>query len=293
MDKRNYDEPSDCEFGRCECSEDDKCGCTYPNNVCDCTADNHCGCFDGEECECSDVDNLVCDTIDCNFIRCAAIHSEHGSHDFDHCDCEEDCHCCSVLVREPAPDFISSAIMPDNSIEDNFHMDEYLKDSYGLLFFYPADFTFVCPSEILAHNNRIEEFQKRNVKIIGVSVDSKYSHLAWKKIPVAEGGIGKIAFPLVSDLRKEISHEYGVLNDDGVALRASFLIDKDGIVRHQIVNDLFLGRDVDETLRVIDALQFFEQHGEVCPAGWHKGDDGMIATPDGVASYLKKNSKKL
>ena len=165
--------------------------------------------------------------------------------------------------------------------------------SYGLLIFYPADFTFVCPSELIAFNRRLEEFTKRNVKLVGISVDSPYAHLTWKKMPINEGGVGKLDFPLVSDLNKDISYEYGVLSEDGVALRASFLIDKNGVVRHQIINDLPLGRDVDETLRIIDALQFYEQNGDVCPANWHKGDEAINPTPQGIADYLNKNLEKL
>lgn len=270
---------------KCDCSEDDKCGCSYPNNM---PHDFGCTCSEDDEdentlnCDCFENGEYAVNTLLCNRL---IVHEQDDDEDG----------CCgnSVLVREYAPDFIAPAVMPDNAVDDEFHLSEYIRGAYGLLFFYPADFTFICPSEIIAHNNRLAEFNKRGVKVIGVSVDSKHSHLAWKKMPVDAGGIGDIKFPLISDITKEISHDYGVLDEDGAALRASFLIDKTGIIRHQIVNDLSIGRDVDETLRVIDALQFIEGHGEVCPAGWHQGDKGMRPTPQGVADFLKENSIKL
>lgn len=199
----------------------------------------------------------------------------------------------SPIVGNPSPLFTAPAVMPDNSIDNKFNLKSYAQGSYALIFFYPADFTFVCPTEIIAYNNKIKEFEKRNVKIIGISVDSVHSHLAWKNTPIDKGGIGSLEFPLVSDINKNISQSFRVSNSDGVALRASFLIDKNGIIRHLTVNDLSIGRSVDETLRIIDALQFTEKHGEVCPANWHKGEEAMPATTDGVAQYLKKNSKKL
>lgn len=197
------------------------------------------------------------------------------------------------MVSSQAPGFIASAVLEDNTIIDNFDLKSYLKNSYGLIFFYPADFTFVCPTELIAHNNRVAEFEKRNVKIVGISVDSKHAHLAWKNTPVEKGGVGNLQFPLVSDINKNISRTYRVLNYEGVALRASFLIDKEGIIRHTTINDLPIGRNVDETLRVIDALQFTENKGEVCPANWQKGEEGVKATTEGVAKYLSKNSKKI
>ncbi|OCC14626.1 Alkyl hydroperoxide reductase subunit C-like protein [Dissulfuribacter thermophilus] len=194
------------------------------------------------------------------------------------------------LVTNPAPDFTATAVMPDNSFKEDFTLSSY-KGKYVCLFFYPLDFTFVCPSEILAFNKRLQEFKDRNCEVIGVSVDSHYTHLAWKKTPVEQGGIGDIQYPLVSDLSKKISLAYGVLlGDVGVSLRGLFLIDKEGIVRHQLVNDLPLGRSVDEALRILDALQFFEQHGEVCPANWRPGEEAMKPTPEGVAEYLKKHA---
>ncbi len=199
----------------------------------------------------------------------------------------------SVLVGKPAPDFTAKAIMPDNSIEENFNLKKYIKGKIGIVFFYPLDFTFVCPSEIIAFNNRVKEFKARKAEVIGVSVDSHFTHLAWKNTPVNDGGIGKIAFPLVADLTKSIARDYDVLVGDAVAFRGTFMIDTKGIVRHQIVNDLPLGRNVDEAIRMVDALNFHEEHGEVCPAGWNRGDEGMKASPEGVAKYLKKNATRL
>ena len=164
------------------------------------------------------------------------------------------------------------------------------RDKYVLLFFYPLDFTFVCPSEIIAFDKKIDAFKEKNCEVIGVSVDSHFSHWAWKNTPVNKGGIGNVRFPLVADITKEISRSYGVLLNDSVALRGLFLIDKEGIVRHALVNDLPLGRSVDEALRVLDALQFTEKHGEVCPANWHAGEEGMTPSADGVASYLAKHA---
>jgi len=199
----------------------------------------------------------------------------------------------SVLVGKPAPDFTAKAIMGDNSIEENFNLKKYIKGKLGVLFFYPLDFTFVCPSEILAFNSRVKEFKSRKAEVIGVSVDSHFTHLAYKNTAVNDGGIGKISFPLVSDLTKSIARDYDVLVGDAVAFRGTFLIDTKGIVRHQIVNDLPLGRNVDEAIRMVDALNFHEEHGEVCPAGWNRGDEGMKASPEGVAKYLKKNASRL
>lgn len=200
----------------------------------------------------------------------------------------------TVLVGKTAPDFTAPAVMGDNTIADKFNLKDYLKGSYGLVFFYPLDFTFVCPSEILAHAHRERAFAERNTKIVGVSVDSHFSHLAWKNTPINQGGLGgEIGFPLVADLTKSITRSYGVLVNESVALRGTFLIDRDFKVRHQVVNDLPLGRNVDEALRMVDALQFNEEHGEVCPAGWNKGDAGMKANPQGVADYLAKHAAKL
>lgn len=199
----------------------------------------------------------------------------------------------SVLVGKQAPDFTAQAVLGDNSIEANFNLSSFIKDKYAILFFYPLDFTFVCPSEILAFEHRLDEFKTRNTEVIGVSVDSQFTHLAWKNTPVNNGGLGPVRFPLVADLTKSIARDYDVLINDAVALRGTFLIDRNGVVRHQVVNDLPLGRNVDEAIRMVDALQFFEQYGEVCPAGWNKGKAGMKATPEGVAAYLTEHGEKL
>ncbi len=199
----------------------------------------------------------------------------------------------SVLVGRPAPDFTAAAVMGDGSINENFKLSD-LKGKHVVLFFWPLDFTFVCPSEIIAHDHRVEEFKKRGVELVGVSIDSQFTHFAWRNTPVNEGGIGPVRFPMVADTKQEIMAAYDVAHPEaGVALRGSFLIDKDGVVQSQMVNNLPLGRNVDEMLRVVDALQFTEEHGEVCPAGWNKGDDGMTPDASGVASYLEKHAEEL
>jgi peroxiredoxin (alkyl hydroperoxide reductase subunit C) len=190
----------------------------------------------------------------------------------------------STLVTQRAPDFAATAVMADNSFQD-LRLSDY-RGKYVVLFFYPLDFTFVCPSEILAFNRRLEEFNKKDCELIGVSVDSHFTHLAWKETEIEKGGIGNVQYPLVSDIKKEIAEAYGVLHDGSVALRGLFLIDKDGVVRHAVVNDLPLGRSVDEALRMLDALRFTEEHGEVCPANWREGEDAMKPTAEGVAEYL-------
>ena len=192
-----------------------------------------------------------------------------------------------TLVTREAPDFCAQAVMPDNSFA-TFTLSS-LRGHYTILFFYPLDFTFVCPSEILAFNRVLPEFKKRDCQVIGVSVDSQFTHLAWRNTPVNQGGIGQIQFPLVSDLDKSIAGDYGVLLEAGMALRGLFLIDRNGIVRHAVVNDLPLGRNVDEAIRMVDALQFFEQCGDVCPANWKLGEEGMKPTGEGVAVYLAKH----
>ncbi|TCS69709.1 peroxiredoxin (alkyl hydroperoxide reductase subunit C) [Sulfuritortus calidifontis] len=199
----------------------------------------------------------------------------------------------AVLVGKQAPDFTAVAVMGDNDINASFNFAAYTKGKYAVVFFYPLDFTFVCPSELIAFDHRLKEFKDRNVEVIGVSIDSQFTHLAWKNTPIEKGGIGKVGYPLVADIKHEICKAYDVEADAGVAFRGSFLIDKAGVVRHQVVNDLPLGRNIDEMLRMVDALQFTEQHGEVCPAGWNKGKAGMKANPDGVADYLAKHSKEL
>jgi len=192
----------------------------------------------------------------------------------------------SVLVQKQAPSFTATAIMPDNSIDGGFSLQKY-RGRYVVLFFYPLDFTFVCPSEILAFDRRLDEFRERDCEVIGVSVDSHFTHLAWKNTSVDEGGIGAVSFPLVSDLTKQIARDYGILSGDSVALRATFLIDREGVVRHQVVNDLDLGRNIGDVLRTLDALQHSEKSGDVCPANWEKGKQAMKPTPAGVRKYLK------
>ncbi len=192
------------------------------------------------------------------------------------------------LVTKQAPEFEAEAVMPDNSFA-NLSLSSY-RGKYVLVFFYPLDFTFVCPSEILAFNKQLDAFKAKNCEVLGISVDSVYTHLAWKNTPVDQGGIGPVQFPLISDISKSISTNYGVLLEDGVALRGLFLVDKEGVIRHQLINDLPLGRNVDEALRVIDALQFFEEHGDVCPANWRPGEEAMKPTPEGVADYLAKHN---
>ena len=195
----------------------------------------------------------------------------------------------AVLVTKEAPDFTAQAVMPDNSFAE-VKLSSY-RGKYVLLFFYPLDFTFVCPSEILAFNKAVKKFQKKNTVVLGVSVDSHFSHWAWRQTPVNKGGIGEIEFPLIADLDKKIARAYDVLLNDSVALRGLFLIDSHGIVRHQVVNDLPIGRSVDEAIRTLDALQFTEEHGEVCPANWKEGDEAMKPSADGVAAYLAKHAR--
>ena len=199
----------------------------------------------------------------------------------------------SVLVGKKAPDFTAAAVMPDGSINSSFSLSDY-KGRYVVLFFYPLDFTFVCPTELIAFSRRIEEFESRSVQVIGCSIDSQFTHVAWRNTPIEEGGIGSVTYPLVADVKHEVCKAYDVeFEQAGVAFRGSFLIDENGIVRHQVVNDLPLGRNVDEMLRMIDALQFTEKYGEVCPAGWNKGEKGMTPTREGVSAYLASEAHKL
>ena len=209
----------------------------------------------------------------------------------------------AVLVGKKSPSFSSKAVINGGEIVDNFSLEQYLGKKYVLFYFYPADFTFVCPTEIIAFQNKMEEFEKRNVAVVGCSTDSEFSHWKWLQTEKKDGGIKGVKYPLVADLSKTISENFDVLagtydyNEAGQATfigipqayRGLFLIDKQGIVRHQLVNDMPIGRSVDEALRVIDALQYNEENGEVCPANWHKGDKGMKATQDGVSSYLASN----
>lgn len=199
-----------------------------------------------------------------------------------------------VLVGREAPDFTAPAVLGSGEIVDAFNFKETTNGKYAVIFFYPLDFTFVCPSELIAFDHRLEEFKKRNVEVIGVSIDSHFTHNAWRNTPINDGGIGPVKYPLVADLTHSICKDYDVETPNGaVAFRGSFLIDTNGVVRHQVVNDLPLGRNIDEMLRMIDALQFTEEHGEVCPAGWKEGDKGMNASPDGVAEYLADNADAL
>ena len=199
----------------------------------------------------------------------------------------------TVLVGSPAPDFTCAAVLADGTIVDELVLSDTLRGKYGLLFFYPLDFTFVCPSELIALDHRIDQFRERNVEVIGVSIDSQFTHAAWRRTSVAEGGVGPLRYTLAADVKHEICQAYGVATPGGVALRGAFLIDRNGVVRSQIVNDLPLGRNIDELVRLVDALQFHEKHGEVCPAGWQKGQAGMQASTDGVAAYLSKHGEEL
>lgn len=199
-----------------------------------------------------------------------------------------------VLVGREAPDFTAAAVLGNGEIVDSYNFKDATKGKYAVVFFYPLDFTFVCPSELIAFDHRLDEFTKRGVEVIGVSIDSQFSHNAWRNTAINEGGIGPVKYPLIADVDHGICQAYDVEHPDAkVAFRGSFLIDKDGMVRHQVVNDLPLGRNIDEMLRMIDALQFTEEHGEVCPAGWNQGDKGMKASPDGVAEYLASEADKL
>ncbi len=199
-----------------------------------------------------------------------------------------------VLVGKPAPDFTCDAVLGSGEIVAGFKLSEAIKGKYGLIFFYPLDFTFVCPSELIALDHRIDAFKALNVEVIGVSIDSKFSHNAWRNTPIENGGIGPVKYTLAADISHDIARSYDVETaGGGPAFRGAFIIDKNGVVRSQIVNDLPLGRNIDELIRLVEALQFHEAHGEVCPAGWKKGDSGMKANPAGVADYLAKNSSKL
>jgi len=198
-----------------------------------------------------------------------------------------------MLVTKKAPDFTATAVLADGSIVEDFNLYQNFGEKGTVLFFYPLDFTFVCPSEIIAFSHRIEEFKSRGINVIGCSVDSQFSHWAWRETPVEKGGIGRVTFPLVADLTKQIAKDYDVLLDGGVALRGSFLIDADGTIRHAVINDLPLGRNIDEMLRMVDAMLFTNEHGEVCPANWKQGDEAMKPDAKGVAEYLAKHEKEL
>lgn len=198
-----------------------------------------------------------------------------------------------VLVGKPAPDFTVPAVLGDGTIVDSFTLSEAIKGKYGLIFFYPLDFTFVCPSELIALDKRFDAFKQRGVEVISVSIDSHFTHNAWRNTAINDGGIGAVKYTMAADLNHDISKAYDVESAGGVAFRGAFIIDKNGIVRSQIVNDLPIGRNMDELIRLVDAIQFHEEHGEVCPAGWQKGDDGMKDTPAGVAEYLSGHADKL
>jgi peroxiredoxin (alkyl hydroperoxide reductase subunit C) len=199
----------------------------------------------------------------------------------------------AVLVGKNAPDFTAPAVLSDGEVIENFNLADTIAGKKAVLFFYPLDFTFVCPTELLAFDSRVEEFKKRGVEVIGVSIDSHWTHNAWRNTPTDKGGIGPLKYTLVADIKHEICQAYDVESDAGVALRGSFLIDEEGMVRHQVVNDLPLGRNIDEMMRMVDALAFHQKHGEVCPAGWKEGEVGMKADPKGVASYLSENVSAL
>lgn len=199
-----------------------------------------------------------------------------------------------TLVTRKAPDFTSSAVLGNGEIVNDFSFSTTTKGKYAVLFFWPMDFTFVCPSEIIAFDHRLDEFKKRGVEVIGVSMDSEFVHNAWRNTAQDKGGIGEVRFPIVADIKHTIMQAYGIEHPEaGVALRASFFIDRSGIVRHETVNDLPIGRNIDEMLRIVDAFQFHEEHGEVCPAQWTKGKSAMKDSPDGVASYLKQHANEL
>jgi alkyl hydroperoxide reductase subunit AhpC len=194
----------------------------------------------------------------------------------------------SALVAKPAPNFTAQAVMPDGSFKE-IKLSDY-KGKYVILFFYPLDFTFVCPTEIIAFSNSMDEFKKRNTEVLGVSIDSHFSHLAWRNTDRKNGGLGNIAYPLVADVNKKITYDYGVMHEAGIAFRGLFLIDKEGVVQHQLINNLPLGRNIDEALRMVDALQFHENNGEVCPANWKNGEDGMKPDPSGSKTYFDKHN---
>ena len=194
----------------------------------------------------------------------------------------------SALVAKPAPNFTAQAVMPDGSFKE-IKLSDY-KGKYVILFFYPLDFTFVCPTEIIAFSNSMDEFKKRNTEVLGVSIDSHFSHLAWRNTDRKNGGLGDIAYPLVADVNKKITYDYGVMHEAGIAFRGLFLIDKEGVVQHQLINNLPLGRNIGEALRMVDALQFHENNGEVCPANWKEGEDGMKPDPSGSKTYFDKHN---
>jgi len=199
----------------------------------------------------------------------------------------------AVLVGKPAPDFTCAAVLGSGEIVDSYTRSEAMAGKYGIVFFYPLDFTFVCPSELIALDKRMDKFKELGVEVVAVSIDSHFTHNAWRKTAIADGGIGEVTYTMAADLTHSICKDYDVEADGGVAFRGAFLIDPNGVVRSQLVNDLPLGRNIDELVRLVEALQFTDEHGEVCPAGWNKGDKGMTASPEGVASYLSENAETL
>ena len=206
----------------------------------------------------------------------------------------------SVLVGKKAPDFTTQAVLADGTIVDDFSLSKTIAGKYAVVFFYPMDFTFVCPSELIAMSHRVDKLKELGVEVIALSIDSHHTHNAWRNTEVNKGGIGEVKYPLAADMDHSIAQAYGIQSDggdsyypSGVAMRATFVIDQKGIVRHQVVNDEPLGRNMDEVVRIVEALQFFEKYGQVCPAGWNKGDSGMVNTPEGVASYLADNEDNL
>jgi peroxiredoxin (alkyl hydroperoxide reductase subunit C) len=213
-----------------------------------------------------------------------SCHSNNGSN------------CCkpSVLVGRPAPDFTAAAVLANGEIDNNFNLAKHIQGKYAVIVFYPLDFTFVCPSELIALDHRMDEFKKLGVEVLSVSIDSAFTHSAWRNTAIDKGGIGPVRYTMVADVKHAICQAYGVEHPEaGVAFRGTFVIDKKGVVRSQIVNDLPIGRELGEFIRLIDAIQFNDQHGEVCPAGWKRGESGMKASASGVADYLGKNASKL
>ena len=198
-----------------------------------------------------------------------------------------------VLVGKLAPDFDVAAVLGTGEIVDSYKRSEVMAGKYGLVFFYPLDFTFVCPSELIALDHRMDKFRELGVEVVAVSIDSQFTHNAWRNTAVNDGGIGAVTYAMAADINHDICRAYDVEAADGVAFRGAFIIDREGNVRSQLVNDLPLGRNIDELIRLVEALQFTDEHGEVCPAGWNKGDKGMNASPDGVAAYLAENPQAL
>jgi peroxiredoxin (alkyl hydroperoxide reductase subunit C) len=197
------------------------------------------------------------------------------------------------LLGKKAPDFVAQAIMGDNSLNEEFNFYDYIKDHVTVLFFWPADFTFVCPTEVIAFNNRLKSFEERAVKIVGCSVDSHHSHLSWKQAPLEKGGVGQIQYPMVSDATKKISENYSILSEEGIAYRATFLIDQEGIIVHQVVNNFRMGRNIDETSRMVDALLYTQRNNLVCPANWEKDQKGIKETEEDIGSYLVEHAPDL